>query len=185
MEGRHDAPHGPEETDERTRARRRGEEWQVALEVSDFHARLSAHRTVHGGQAFAGGVIGIVDAMIERLRCSGQFLVGGDVELGERAVAKFLRDQRHGRRTPCLAKHLQEADGSSADATKLPPLLDDQRPADHREDGKDRQHELGDRSRTPDQVEDASGQGVRGVRQESSLVCLDHTDVTAGCQYFR
>src|SRR6267142_2017087 len=66
-----------------------------------------------------------------------QLLVRGEVELRERTLAELLGGDRHHAGPPTLTKDLEEAEGLAPYAAELPPLFDDERPADDR---KDREH---------------------------------------------
>ena len=78
-------------------------------------------------------VLVVVEHVVHDLGDAGHFLVRGDVELRQRALAQLLRGREHDGRAPPLAISAQEGHGVAADAPHLPPLVDDERPAHDRE----------------------------------------------------
>src|SRR5215813_9515825 len=132
MEGVHDADDGAEQADERARAGGRREERQIALELRDLQGRRATHGPIGGLQALGAPVVRVLD---ERLGVvtTGHFVLRGDVELGERALAKLLGGGRHHAGPPALAEHLEEPQRLPPHAPELPPFLYDEGPAD---DGK-------------------------------------------------
>src|SRR5438094_359037 len=184
VEGVHDAHHGTEEADERAGARRRREERQVPLQLGDVETRRAAHGAVGRLEPVGARLLALVHEVLQVV-AARQLLVRGEVELRERTLAELLGRDRHDAGPPTLTKDLEEAKGLAPYATELPPLFDDQRPADDREDREHREDGLRDRARAQDELEDAAGQRIGRGRHARSLGSFDDTDRATGCQHFR
>src|SRR5262245_52436103 len=123
VEGRHDPPHGAEETDERGGARGGGEEGKVALEPRHLEARGTTEGTVHHVQPVAGhAIVAFLDHALHGVGDPGEFLVAGGVEMSEGAFAKLLGRAVHRRGPTALPEDLEELEGLPAHTPELPPL---------------------------------------------------------------
>src|SRR5882724_3416970 len=159
VEGAHDAPYGAEEADERRRAGGGGEEGKIALHSRHLDGGGAPHRAIHRLEpARRKSVLRLGERVLEQLAAghpAGRLLAARDVELGERALAVPARAHVDGGEPTPLAEHLEEAHGLPVYLPELPPLLHDERPADHREDGEHEENELRDGAGVEDQLDDA------------------------------
>ena len=108
----------------------------VAINASEMPGATTAR--------FAEPFLVVLEHVIDDLGDPGDFLMRGDVELRERALAQLLRRGHHDRWSAPLAERAQERDGLPPHASELPPLVDDERPAHDRKDAEQGEHRLGD-----------------------------------------
>src|SRR4030095_4479653 len=107
--------------------------------------------------------------LVEDLGDPGDFLIRGEIELSERALAQLAGRAMHDRRAPRLTKDPEELESLPPNPSKLPRLLDDQRPAHDRKGHEHEEDDLGDRPPVPDEREDATTQRVARHRRSFRL----------------
>jgi hypothetical protein len=118
---------------------------------------------MHGLQALAAEpVLVVIQHVVDDVGDAGHFLMGGDVELRERALAELLGGSHHDGGAPAFAVRAQEGHGVVPDPPQLPPLVDDERPAHDRKHAKQRQNRLRDGSGLQDEVENVATEGLGG-----------------------
>jgi len=133
VEGRHDAPHGAEQADERRGAGGGCQERQVVLESGDLEGGGPPEGAVHRFEAVgAEPVVEVVEHLVEHLGDPHHLLIGGEIELRERALPQLARCAVHDGRAPRLAEDAKELERLPANASKLPCLLNDESPAHDR-----------------------------------------------------
>src|SRR5712692_6085178 len=172
VEGAHDADDGAEETDEGRGARRGGKKGQIALHASHFRVAHPSHRPMDGIQRLARQPLALFERRIHRLHAAvdaGQLMAGRRVERGQRAPPEALRGRVEQREAAALAKGLREGPRLALDGAELPELLDDERPADDREEEQDSEDEAREGTGREYRVEDARGQ-ARGTWQSGLLL---------------
>src|SRR5262249_4258495 len=156
MEGAHDAHDRTEEADEGRRARRGGEEGEIALHARDLDLRGPLHGALGGVDGLAGQPLAFLEDGVDLLRAAvhgGELEPGRGVELGQRARAELFRGAVEQREAAALTEGAREALRVALDGAELPPLLHDERPADHREEQKNPQDESGQWACLEDRVE--------------------------------
>src|SRR5207245_8210006 len=149
LEGRDDPPHRAEQRDERTGTRRRGQKGQVALEPRDLERRHPPQRPLHRLQPRPRQPLlpALLPQRAGHFREPPELLMARHVELGERTLAELLGRRVHQRRPPPLARRPLKGRRLLPHLPELPPLLDDQRPAQDREHPEYHQDPLGHRPR--------------------------------------
>src|SRR5438552_10895949 len=169
LEGRDDPPRRAEQPDERTGTRRRGQKRQVALEPRDLERRHPPQRPLHRLQSLPRQplLLALLPQRAGHFREPPELLVARHVELGERTLAELLRCRVHQRRPPTLARRPLKGRRLLPHLPELPPLLDDQRPAQDREHPEDHQDALGHRPRFGDQLHHCPARRVEHRRTPS------------------
>jgi hypothetical protein len=118
---------------------------------------------VHGVEPLAAEPVFVIfEDVIDHLGDPRHFLVRGDIELRERALAELPRRDEHHGWPPPFAECAEERHALRTDPAQLPPLIDDQRPAHDREDAEQGEDRLGNRPGLQDEIENVAAEGVRG-----------------------
>jgi hypothetical protein len=152
-------PHRAEQADEGRRARRGGQEGQIALHAGDLDGGAAPHRAIDRVQAiWRQPVLRLRQGMLEHLaprQAAGGLLAAGDVELRQGAIPVLPRGDKHRGQVPALAKVTKKGHGFAANLSELPPFLDDERPADDGEETQEEEDELRDGPSIEDELHHA------------------------------
>ena len=136
------------------------------LELRDLERGGPPQRSVHRFEPVAiEPLVEIVEDLVEHFGDSRHFLVRREVELRERARPELPRRAVHHGRAPRLAEDAQEFQRLAPNPPELPRLLHDERPAHDREDQEHEEDELRDRTRVPDERENAGTEWVSRHRR--------------------
>uniref|UniRef100_A0A0N4Z8J0 LigA n=1 Tax=Parastrongyloides trichosuri TaxID=131310 RepID=A0A0N4Z8J0_PARTI len=130
-EGVHDAPHGTEQTDERTGRTDGGQELQAAREALGQTRLNSSHSGLGAQQRRVAVIAGHLQASLTR---QFDFLGGGSGHVGQRVAVKFFRGRNatHVSDRASAAEGFQEAVGGFVQRAELQQLDDQQGPGEHR-----------------------------------------------------
>src|SRR5262245_33592059 len=169
-EGRHDAPHGPEEADERRGARGGGEKREPALEPRHLLGPGALHGALHGFDASELGLLAALGAVTLQAGETLQLLVSGAKYLGNGTVLHVGAGRLDGGEVLRLPEHVDEACRLPARPAHLPSLRERDTPGRHRRRHQGEQHQADDPARADRELPDVTPRNGRR-RQDRGLGC--------------